>query len=98
LVQLEKEQVPWANAVATALRAELTLQQGGRPTALAYLELAQERLQRLNMEGYAAATRRRAGVLTDGESGRAMVDEADAWFAARGVRAPERLTAILVGG
>jgi eukaryotic-like serine/threonine-protein kinase len=98
IAHMEHEHVPWAEALALALRGELRRQQGDLAASRACLELADGRLQRVNMHGYAAAARRRVGLLTGGAEGEAMVREADAWFAAHGARAPERITAILIGG
>ncbi|MET0285988.1 MAG: protein kinase [Polyangiales bacterium] len=98
LARMEGEHVPWADAVALAQRGELRLQQGDRGAALACFELAEDRLRRLRMSGYAAATRRRVGLLTGGEAGLEQVRAADAWFVAHGARAPDRVSAILLGG
>jgi tetratricopeptide (TPR) repeat protein len=98
LTQLEAEHVPWADAMALAQRGELHLQQGDPGTALASFELAEERLRRLRMDGYAAATHRRIGLLMGGEVGAAQVRAADAWLLDHGVHVPDRVPAILLGG
>ncbi len=95
LAHMEREHVPWADAVALAQRGELRLQQGDRSAALACFELAEDRLRLVRMDGYAAATRRRVGLLTGHAE---QVREADAWFQEHGARVPERLSAILLGG
>ncbi|MDB4985203.1 MAG: ATPase/protein kinase family protein, partial [Myxococcaceae bacterium] len=98
LARLEDERVPWADAVALAHRGELRLQQGERDAALTSWELAEERLRVQHMEGYAAATRRRMGVLKGGTEGDALIRSADQWFRRRGVGTPERVSWLLLGG
>lgn len=98
LAHMEDERVPWADALALALRGEQRLQLGDRDAALRCWELADERLTALHMNGYAAAARRRAGALMGGDEGAQMVRNADDWFARRGAASPERVTAILLGG
>ncbi|HEY6877143.1 MAG TPA: hypothetical protein VI299_03950, partial [Polyangiales bacterium] len=98
LTAMESEGVAWADALALAQRGELRFGQDDGAAALACLELAEERLRRLHMSGYAEATRRRVGLLTGGEPGAAMVRAADEWFERRGARAPDRVGAYLLGG
>jgi len=98
LSAIEDERVPWADALALALRGELRLQHGERNAAMVCWELADERLTALDMHAYAAAARRRAGMLAGGPEGERMVSSADEWFAQGGVAAPERVTWILLGG
>ncbi|HEX5658851.1 MAG TPA: hypothetical protein VFX59_16770, partial [Polyangiales bacterium] len=98
LSQMEHERVPWADAIALAQRGELRLQQGDRSAALACFELAEDRLRRARMDAYAAATRRRVGLLTGGDEGAALVRAADAWFVEHGAAAPDCVSAILLGG
>jgi hypothetical protein len=98
LARIEDERVPWADAIALALRGELRLAHGDRDAALTCWELADEHLSALDMAGYAAAARRRAGSLIGGAEGEQRVRAADDWFLLRGVVAPDRATLILIGG
>ena len=98
IVRVEDERVPWADAVALALRGVLHLQRGELDDALTAWELAEERLRVQQMDGYAAATRRLMGLLRGGAAGEAQVRSAVHWFSGRGVVAPEQVSKVLVGG
>jgi hypothetical protein len=98
LARMEDEHVGWADALALAHRGELRLQQGERVAALTSWEVAEGRLRKLRMDGYAAAVRRRMGVLRGGVEGESLVRSADAWFTQRGVAGPERMSWTLLGG
>ena len=54
--------------------------------------------ERADMTFHAAVARRRLGVLQDDERGRALVDEADAWMAAQGIRNPARMARLIAPG
>ncbi|MDB4977329.1 MAG: ATPase/protein kinase family protein [Myxococcaceae bacterium] len=98
LARMEGEHVDWADAIALAHRGELRLQQADRDAALGCWELAEERLRAVDMDGYAAATRRRMGVLKSGSEGESLIRSADAWFGQHGVVEPERVSWLLLGG
>ena len=59
-----------------ALQHHHAMNKGMRDAALTCWELAEARLRALEMNGYAAATRRCLGLALGGEQGRALVAEA----------------------
>ena len=71
----------------------------GRPgDARDMLAAAVTAFERADMKLHAAVARRRLGVLQDDERGRALVDEADAWMAAQGIRNPARMARLIAPG
>jgi eukaryotic-like serine/threonine-protein kinase len=86
--ELEREGAPWADALASLLRASATAAPGAYADAAA-------RLDRLSMTAHADAARRREGELTGGDAGAALVAQADAALRAAGVAIPERMAAVL---
>jgi tetratricopeptide (TPR) repeat protein len=91
---LEKERVPWAQAHATMLRAGLASLDGDLAGALALLDGAASRYDLADMPLHAASARRRLGLLLGGNSGRALVEAADALFSSQGVNDPGRFAAM----
>lgn len=98
LERIDREDVPWASAVALALRGELHIQQGALDQARHAWTLAEERLSAVQMESSAAATRRCLGLLLGGDAGEVLVRTADDWLVRHGVTDPERGTWLHVGG
>ena len=98
LHRIEREGVPWATALAHALRGELRLQQGLEDEAARVWTLAAERLSAVHMEGTAAVTRRCLGTLLGGDHGEALVRASDDWLTRHGVADPERISWLHVGG
>jgi hypothetical protein len=96
--RLETERTPWATATSRLIHARLTLLRGNRAEALRLFELAQAELNAAQMPLYALAAQRRHGQLLATETGRALIHEADAQIARRGVREPARLAEMLVPG
>ena len=71
---------------------------GDRTAAEEVLDLAEERLQGLDILQYAKAARWRLGQLTGGDRGQELVQEARAWMEDQGARNPERMMAMLAPG
>ena len=96
--QLARERMPWADAVASLLRAGVASARGS--VAVAELELARaaDELDGVSMELYAAAARHRRGQLLGGDAGAALIESAEAWFAGQGVKAPAALVAMMTPG
>lgn len=88
--------MPWSDALARILDAGAALARGDRPEARAQLERAHAELATAGMGLHAAMARRRLGELDGGAEGGRAVAEADAWLAAQGVGAPERLARLFV--
>ena len=97
--KLDAERVAWAAPLAAILRAAARAREGERGTAVtSLLEEAARGAAACGMEGYAAAARRALGLARGGEDGAAMVAEAEADLAARGVKEPARLANMLAPG
>ena len=96
--RLEREDIPWAEGMASLLRAGIAVTRGERSQALALVSTAERQLEANHMRGYLAAVRRRRGELTGGDEGRDLVLAADAWMASQQVVDPARVTNMLVPG
>jgi hypothetical protein len=92
-------QTPWTRACAALLRAEIAAARGDADTARLFVD-AEARCRDAEMAAHELAARRRRGVLAGagagGDEGRALVSEAEAGLAARGVTNPSRMAAMLV--
>jgi len=91
--------MPWATPMAKLLRAGVAVAaRESDERAVALLRAALAGFEAAEMGLYAAATRRSLGGLTGGDAGTALVREADEWMAARTVKNPARMTAMLAPG
>jgi eukaryotic-like serine/threonine-protein kinase len=96
--RLEREGLPWADAQASLVRAGLASLHGRRAEAVAHLEQAAVRFRSCDMELCAAVADRRLGETLGGPDGRPLVERADGWMAAQGVRRPDRLANLFAPG
>ena len=80
------------------IRAALAFQSHRVDDAIALLDRAAAVFEREAMALHAAAARRRMGQLLASHSGQAVMEEADAWMAAQGVKNPARMTDLLAPG
>jgi len=95
---LERERMPWADAFAAYLGAGLAWHAGDEHRTVDGLRQAAERFDACAMRFYAAATRRRLGMLEAGEAGRAGVADVDELLQGEGVVRPDRLAAMMAPG
>jgi serine/threonine protein kinase len=96
---LERERVGWASAEASVLRAGSALvENGDAERARRHLEVAAATFDANDMPLHAAAVRRRLGQLVGGDAGAALSAGATAWMVERGIRDPERMTALVAPG
>jgi hypothetical protein len=95
---LERESMPWTDALAALARAAIARAAGDDGTAEHALRRAASLADSAEMPLHAAAARHRLGLLLDGEAGRAMVASAEDALRTRGVRAPARYAQMLVPG
>jgi len=93
---LRAMRMPWTCALARVLDIGVALATGDRTQGLAQLERAHAELAAAGMSLHAALARRRLGERDGGAAGARVVAEADAWLAAQGVRAPERLARLFM--
>jgi hypothetical protein len=96
--KIEGERMPWADPLATMLRAGVAAQEGDRGYAAALVARAIDGFRVADMALFMEAARRRRGELIGGAEGRALVDDANGWMAEQGVVNPDRLTAMLAPG
>ncbi|WP_224248607.1 serine/threonine-protein kinase [Hyalangium gracile] len=94
---LEREQVSWAAApLGTMLRASVAWRQGNDAEALRYLSVAEEAARAHGMALAMTSIQRRRGELLGGDEGRALIRQSEEWMARQAVRAPERLSTIVM--
>jgi serine/threonine protein kinase len=90
------ERMPWSLPLAESVRAGVHAARGRDDRARELYESAARNFEKADMSLFGAAAKRRFGELTGGENGRALTSAADAWMSAQGVKAPERLTRVLM--
>ncbi len=95
---MERERMPWSDALARLLRAGIAGAEGRIEDAASFCAGALSDLGEAGMLLHAAAARRRLGELRGGDGGRALVAGADAAFAEQGIVNPARMTAMLAPG
>ena len=95
---IEREKMAWSDPLALLLRAAVASARGDAAAASTVLSEAAERFAGAEMSLYAAAARRRLGLVRGGESGRQLVAEADAWMQEQGIRKPDLMTRMLAPG
>jgi serine/threonine protein kinase len=95
---IERERMPWSDAIALHLRGGLHAAQGDRRAAVLHLCQAVPALEKAGMGLYAAAARRRLGQWLGGPEGRALAARADEWMARQQIRDPDRMTAAFAPG
>jgi hypothetical protein len=96
--ELARDDCADASAAEALVRAGIAAIEGRKDDALAALDLAATRYDAVEMELFAAAARRRRGVLLGGAEGRALVAAADARMARERITNPERWTAMYAPG
>jgi serine/threonine protein kinase len=96
--RIEKERVPWGNAVAKLQRFNLARARGARAQARFYAIAAENALLECNMEVHAAVAQRRLGELAGGAEGQAFIDAADLRLAAHGIKNPEQIAKMFAPG
>jgi serine/threonine protein kinase len=95
---VERERMPWSDALAELAQAGIAEMRGQADRSVALLTTAATRLAAADMPLAAACARRRLGRLLGGENGREMVEAADAWMAGQRVRNPARMTQLYAPG
>jgi hypothetical protein len=96
--RMEREDMPWGNALATLLRAGAAAARRRKEDAAALLISSEEAFRKVDMELFAAVARRRRGETLGGNEGRALVHSADTWMAGQNIQRPERMAAMLAPG
>jgi hypothetical protein len=96
--KIAREKMAWALPWVTLLKAAITHQRGDARKTIDQLKVAIDGFERQDMGLYAAAARRRLGELTDGELGRQLIAEADAWMSKQKIQNPARMVNMLAPG
>jgi hypothetical protein len=95
--RLRREKMPWAEGMGAQFEGTVATLRGDS-AAPALLAEAVNRLDAVQANLYAAATRRRLGRLLGGLQGAALLEEGAAWMQAQGVKDLERMTAVFAPG
>jgi hypothetical protein len=89
---LQRERMPWSDALAQLLRAGVAARQREHTEAVRLLRQAVKCFEGGDMNLHAAAARRRLGGLLGGAEGRDLVAQADAWMTGEMIANPPRMT------
>jgi eukaryotic-like serine/threonine-protein kinase len=89
--RLEREGMPWSLALACPIRAGIAAARGDKTRAAALFAQAAKELEAVDMNLYAAASRRRLGEILGGDEGRAHVERADRWMREQTIQNPARM-------
>jgi hypothetical protein len=95
---LERERMPWSDALARLMRAGIAAARGDLAGSVLLLEGAIVRFASADMGVFAATARRQLGRLLSDNRGAGLIAEADAWLARQGIRDPDRFCAMTVPG
>ncbi len=96
--RMEGARMPWCAALARLLRAGIAAARGRTEAAVGLLTDAEAGFEATDMALCAAAARRRRGEVLGGDTGAALVADADSWMAAQEIRNPARMTGMLAPG
>jgi hypothetical protein len=89
--RLDREGMAWSKALSIPILAGLAAARGDRSRAGSLFSQAVKELEAVDMNLYAAASRRRLGEILGGDEGRTQVDRADSWMTEQGIRKPARM-------
>jgi hypothetical protein len=95
---LERERMPWGNAMARLVRAGVASLRHDEVNAVRLLREAVDGLEAVEMGLHAAAARRRLGELLGGVEGGALIAQADSWMTAQKIVNPVRMTGMYAPG
>ena len=89
--RLDREGMAWSKALAYPIRAGIAAARGDTSRAASVFAEAVTQLEAVDMNLYAAASRRRLGEILGGDEGRAQVERADSWMRQQGIQNPVRM-------
>ncbi len=89
--RLHREGMAWSEALAIPIRAGVAAARGDRALAATLFAAAVTQLEAVDMNLYAAASRRRLGEILGGDEGRAQVEQADLWMRQQTIQNPARM-------
>ncbi len=96
--RIEREDMPWGNALARLLSAGVASVRGSPAEAVAHLASAEKMLDAADMALYAEVSRFRRGALTAGDAGRALAASAAEAIRAQGIRDSDRMADVWAPG
>jgi hypothetical protein len=96
--RMEREHMPWGDALARLVRAGVAAARGERDRAASELESAEKALRDADMALHAAAAQRRRGELLGGAEGARLIEASGAWMTGQSIENPARMAAMLAPG
>ena len=96
--KIERENMAYANPLATLIRAGIAKQHGDGPRALTLTEKALQDFDAADMQLYATAARRRLGEMLGGDRGRQLVAQTEQWMTKQQIKNPPRMINLLAPG
>jgi eukaryotic-like serine/threonine-protein kinase len=96
--KIAREDMPWSNPLAQMTYAALAKQRGDTARAVAFARQACDGFEAADMALYAAAARRRLGELLNGDEGRQLIDESEAWMAKQQIKNPAAVSNLMAPG
>jgi hypothetical protein len=96
--RMEREHMPWGDALARLVRACVAAARGERERAASELESAEKALRDTDMALHAGAAQRRRGELLGGAEGARLIEASSAWMTGQSIENPARMAAMLAPG
>jgi hypothetical protein len=96
--RLDSEGMAWSRALAYPIRAGIAAARGDRSGATRLFAAAVMHLGAVDMNLYAAASRRRLGELMERPEGFAEVERADSWMRQQNIQDPARVANVFAAG
>ncbi|HKP46061.1 MAG TPA: protein kinase [Pyrinomonadaceae bacterium] len=96
--KIEREQMPWGQPFAAAIRGTVAHQRGEADNAAAFLSKAEDGFERGNMLLYASAARRRLGEILRNKQGAPLVVASESWMSAQRIKNCDSMTRMLLPG
>lgn len=95
---IERENMPWGNALARLIYAGVAATRGHAGKAVTFLAMAETECLAADMRLFAAVALRRRGELLGGVEGEAMIQTADSWMVNQKIKSPDCIAAMLAPG
>jgi hypothetical protein len=96
--KIEREEMAYANPLATLIRAGIARQRGDDARAISLAEKAAEGFDAAHMRLYAVAARRRLGEMIGGDRGRQLVAQTEEWMNKQQIKNPPRMMNMIAPG
>jgi serine/threonine protein kinase/tetratricopeptide (TPR) repeat protein len=96
--KIEREEIAYANPLATLIRAGIARQRGDDARAISLAEKAAQDFDAVHMRLYAVATRRRLGEMIGGDRGRQLVAQTEEWMNKQQIKNPARMMNMIAPG